>query len=503
MFRKSALGFGLLLALLPAKGAEAEPPMNVLLIYADDLGYGDLTCYQPDSKIPTPALDRLAAEGLRFTDAHSSSGVCTPSRYAMLTGRHHWRDFHWIDTGFDKPFFKPGQLTLQAMLQKEGYSTACIGKWHLGWNWDSIRKPGAAKNAKTHDAFDWSKPFRGGPLDQGFDHYFGDNVINFPPYTWIEDDRVLAAPDMTFKKTPQATKEGNWECREGPGRSDWDFYQVLPELTRKGVDYLRSRKNESQPFFLYFALPSPHAPIIPNDEFDGRSKAGAYGDFVVQTDDVCGRLLDTLKETGLDQRTIVIFSADNGPEIYAYPRDQKYDHWSAAPLRGLKRDIYEGGHRVPTMIRWPGVTRAGEVSDALFAQIDLMATLASYLDFQLPDDSAEDSHDFLPYLRGETPQGPRTTMVHNTFKDQYAIRDGDWVLIHAKSGASRPEPAAWLKKHRVPTDGQTPVALYNLREDLGQRHNLADKHPDIVTRLSSLLKKIRNQGHSAPRLASP
>jgi arylsulfatase A len=475
--------------------------MNIVLLYADDLGYGDLGCYNAKSKIPTPQLDRLAGEGLRFTDAHSSSGICTPSRYAMLTGRHHWRDFHGIDSGFDKTFFKPGQLTLQAMLQQKGYATACIGKWHLGWDWDSIRKPGTPVKSKKHDDFDWSKPFRGGPLDHGFDHYFGDNVINFPPYTWIENDRVLAVPDMTFRTTPQNTKEGQWECREGPGRSDWDFYQVLPTLTKRGVEYIRSRKGKEDPFFLYFPLPSPHAPIVPNDEFDGRSKAGPYGDFVVETDDACGRLLDALREAGLEENTIVIFSADNGPEIYAYPRDEKFDHWSAAPLRGLKRDIYEGGHRVPAVIRWPGLTKPGSVCDALFAQIDLMATIASYLGFDLPEKSAEDSHDFLPYLKGTTANPPRTTMVHNTSKDHYAIRDGDWLLVDAKTGAARQAPAAWMTKHEVPAYGNQKAGLYNLREDLGQRHNLAEKHPDKVTELQALLKKIRDQGHSAPRLS--
>jgi arylsulfatase A len=474
--------------------------MNIVLLYADDLGYGDLGCYNPKSKIPTPQLDRLASEGLRFTDAHSSSGICTPSRYAMLTGRHHWRDFHGIDGGFDKSFFKPGQLTLQAMLQQKGYATACIGKWHLGWDWDSIRKPGSPKNSKKHDDFDWSKPFRGGPLDHGFDHYFGDNVINFPPYTWIENDRVLAVPDITFKTTPKNTKEGHWECREGPGRSDWDFYQVLPTLTKKGVEYIHSRKGKAEPFFLYFPLPSPHAPIVPSDSFDGKSKAGAYGDYVVQTDDSCGRLLTALREAGLESNTIVIFSADNGPEIYAYARDEKFNHWSAAPLRGLKRDIYEGGHRVPTMIKWPGLTKAGAVCDALFAQIDLMATFANYLGFELPEKSAEDSHDFMPYLNGGSAKPPRTTMVHNTSKEHYAIRDGDWVLIDAKTGAARQPSAAWREKHEVPAYGNQKVGLYNLREDLGQRHNLAEKHPDKVAELQALLKKIRDQGHSAPRL---
>lgn len=489
------------LALCTVAFAQEAPRMNIVLLYADDLGYGDLGCYNSKSKIPTPNLDRLAAEGLRFTDAHSSSGICTPSRYAMLTGRHHWRDFHGIDTGFDKPFFKKGQLTLQDMLQKKGYSTACIGKWHLGWDWDSIRLPGTDKKSKSHTDFDWSKPFRGGPLDHGFDYYYGDNVINFPPYVWIENDRVLSVPDITFTKTPQNTKEGSWECRTGPGRSDWDFYQILPNLTKKGVEYIHSRKGKTEPFFLYFPLPSPHAPIVPNDQFDGKSKAGAYGDFVVETDDSCGQILNALREAGLDSNTIVIFSADNGSEAYAYPRDETFDHWSSQPLRGLKRDIYEGGHRVPTMIKWPGVTKPGAVSDALFAQIDLMATFANYLGYDLPEQSAEDSHDFFPYLNGQTKTSPRITMVHNTFKGEYAIRDGDWVLIDAKTGANRQPPQAWFAKHQVPAykSGQT-VGLYNLREDIGQRDNLAEKQPEKVRELQALLKKIRDQGYSAPRL---
>jgi arylsulfatase A len=479
-----------------------DQPKNVVILYADDLGYGDLQCYQKESKIPTPHLDRLAATGMRMTDAHSSSGICTPSRYAMLTGRHHWRDFHGIDSGFDKPFFRAGQLTLPEMLRQKGYATACIGKWHLGWNWSSIRKSGTPLNSKRHDAFDWTKPMKGGPLDRGFDHYFGDNVINFPPYAWIENDRLLDAPDMTFTTTPKATKEGKWECREGPGRSDWDFYQVLPTITKRGVDYIRGRKGNEQPFFLYFSLPSPHAPIVPNDEFDQKSQAGAYGDFVHQTDDVCGQLLTALEEAGLSENTIVIFSADNGAEYYAYPRDEKHDHWSCAPLRGLKRDIFEGGHRVPTILRWPGVTKPGSVGDALFAQIDLMATLADSLDFSLPEKSAEDSHNFYPWLTGKTTESPRKTMVHNTFKDQYAIRHGDMVLINSRSGASRPAPAEWMKKHDVPANDSQKVGLYDLKNDIGQRKNLAEARPEEVLKLQAMLKEIRQGSHTAPRLTA-
>ena len=488
------------LAGLPASPATAKP--NILILYADDMGYGDLGANNPASKIPTPQLDRLAAEGLRFTDGHSSSGVCTPSRYAMLTGRHHWRDFHNIAGAFDGPVFKPGQLTMPEMLRRQGYATACIGKWHLGMDWDAIRKPGTPKKSIQHSDFDWTKKFPGGPLDHGFDYYFGDNVINFPPYAWIENDRLVAAPDTTLTNVPGKPKEGSWECRPGPARSDWDFYQVLPTLTRKGVEYIQSRKGREQPFFLYFPLPSPHAPIVPTDAFDGKSKAGAYGDFVCQTDDACGQLLAALRASGLESNTIVIFSADNGAERSAYARDEKVDHWSSAPFRGVKRDIYEGGHHVPFLIKWPGVTKAGTVTDALISQVDLMATFAALVNFDLPKNAAEDSHNFQPWLKGASKTPPRSTMVHNTYeKYGYAIRDGDWLLIAAASGyAQHKSPSAWNKKHQHGPDDDLPVELYNLKDDIGQKHNLASGYPDKVAELQALLKKIRDQGHSSPRL---
>ena len=484
-----------------ATGLPAAAPPNLVVLYADDMGYGDLGANNPESKIPTPSLDRLAASGMRFTDGHSSSGICTPSRYAMLTGRHHWRDFHGIVNALGASVFKPGQLTLPQMLREKGYATACIGKWHLGWDWDAIRRPGTPRRSIDPKDFDWSQPVPDGPLDHGFDHYFGDTVINFPPYAWIEDRKLLRAPDTIFRNNPVPPKEGSWECRPGPALSDWDFYEVLPTLTRKSVEYVRSRKDQKQPFFLYVPFPSPHAPIIPNDEFDGRSEAGPFGDFVVQTDDACGRILAALGETGQADNTVVVFTADNGPEIYAYARDQKFDHWSSAPFRGLKRDIYEGGHHVPFLIRWPGVTQPGSVSGALISQVDLMATLASFLGYPLPDDAAVDSHDFLPYLRGEADAGPRTAIVHNTRKDHYALREGDWLLVDSKSGYLRPAPEAWNEKHDQPADDGQPVELYQLEEDIQQRHNLAGKHPEQVRSMQSLLRKLRDQGHSAPRLA--
>ena len=282
--------------------------------------------------------------------------------------------------------------------------------------------PARRKSPSSHTDFDWSKPVPDGPLDHGFDHYFGDTVINFPPYAWIRDNKLVDPPDTTFTKNPVAPKEGEWECRPGPARSDWDFYQNLPTLTREAVGYIASRKGRKQPFFLYLPFPSPHAPIIPTDEFDGKSKAGPFGDYVVQTDDSCGQILAALRDAGLEQNTIVVFSADNGPEIYAYQRDETYDHWSAEPFRGLKRDIYEGGHHVPFVIKWPGVTKPGAVTPALISQVDLMATFASLLDYETPTDSAEDSYDFLPFLsvkRAPRPAAPSsiTPIPDNTHSD--------------------------------------------------------------------------------------
>ena len=309
------------------------------------------------------------------------------------------------------------------------------------------------------------------------------------------------APDTIMDSSKwKPIKEGNWECRPGPMVSDWDPYANIPTTTQRGVQFIRRQSDETKPFFLYFAFPSPHAPIVPNDEFDGRSKAGPYGDFVVETDDACGRLLRALEASGQAENTVVVFTADNGPEKYAYARDEKFGHWSPHPLRGLKRDIYEGGHHVPYLIKWPGVTEAGRVCDALVSQIDLMATFASALGFDLPNDAAEDSHDLMPLLQNET-SSVRTSHVHNTRENQYAIRQGDWLLVDHKDGYMSGRNEAWEERHGYDADDKSPVELYNLKHDLGQRHNLASKEPAKVAELQSLLTQIRDQGYSAPRLS--
>jgi arylsulfatase A len=482
----------------------ANQPPNVLILYADDLGYGDISVQNPKGKIKTPHVDQLATTGMRFTNGHSSSGICTPSRYALLTGRYHWRSFHDIVNSFGPSVIEPDRLTIAEMLKQKGYDTAAVGKWHLGWNWDAIRdhsrpvaepkKKGQGRVFQPAD-FDWSKPLPGGPLAHGFDTYFGDDVINFPPYGWIENDRMPIVPSVMMDTALwKPIKEGNWECRPGPMVKDWDPYQVLPTLTQRGVDFLESRKGQQTPFFLYFAFPSPHAPIIPNDEFDGKSGAGAFGDFVVQTDDAVGRMLRALDESGLADNTIVFFTADNGPEQYAYARDARFDHWSAEPFRGLKRDIYEGGHHVPYIIRWPGLTKAGSVSDALISQIDFMATLAAFLNFPLESKTAEDSHNMLPVLKGEAKQ-VRTAHVHNTYANKYAIREGDLVLINAKDGYTSARNKAFEEKHGYPVDDNQNVELYNLKTDPGQRRNIAADQPQDTKHLLELLGQLQAKGH--------
>lgn len=492
-----------------AENSESPLP-NILIIYADDMGYGDLACQNPETKLTTPNLDQLAAEGIRFTDGHSSSGICTPSRFALLTGQYHWRRMHGIVGPFGGTVFESEEFTLARMLKSKGYGTACIGKWHLGWNWDSIKVEGAkllpvpgdtTRRGYGPNDFDWNQAFTGGPLDQGFDYYFGDGTINFPPYAFIENDRITDTPTEYLTLDQRTTKEGNWEFRPGPMVKDWDPYQVLPTLEKKAVSYIKQQKI-GQPFFLYFALPSPHAPIIPNEEFVGKTQAGGYGDFVYQTDYVAGQVLKALEEQGLAQNTLVIFTSDNGPEHYAYPRIQNYGHLSMGPLRGLKRDIYEGGHRVPFVMRWPGRIEAGRVSHDLVHQVDIAATLASIVDFPLPESDAVDSYNLLPLLLDEERDEPkREVAVHNTFKDGFVIRHRDWVLIERFSGYHSRVPDWYFEESKYPNyDRDTPGLLFNLKTDLGQFQNLYEERPEKVAELKALLEEHRTSDRTAPIL---
>ncbi len=465
---------------------------NIVLLYADDMGYGDLGVQNPDSKIPTPHLDRLAATGTRFTDAHSSSGICTPSRYALLQGRYHWRKFHKIVDSFDPSVLDPERTTLPELMKSQGYRTACLGKWHLGWDWKSIMKPGAKGNADKGyppEAFDWSKSIPDGPLAHGFDEYFGDDVPNFPPYAWIENDRVLEAPTV-WNQTTDKTAEGNWEARPGPAVANWDYWNVMPTLTERAEKWITAQ-SPSKPFFLYFAFTSPHAPIVPDAPFRGSSSANGYGDFMVQTDATVGAVMAALKKANLDQNTLIIFTSDNGPEQYAYERVRKYGHRSMGPLRGLKRDLWEGGHRVPFIVNWPGVVPSGRVCDQLLSQIDIYATLAQTIGAKIPQGSAGDSYNQWPLWTGGE-QSARTTLIHNTYANGYALRHQQWLLIRAKTGAVTKMPEWFAKANDYQADEQA-GALYDLSSDLGQHHNLYDQMPDKVQELDALLDQIKSR----------
>ena len=274
--------------------AESTKP-NVVILYADDMGVADVSYGDDAAKIQTPNIDRLATQGMTFSDGHSSSGICTPSRFALLTGQHHWRRFHGIVNAFGESVFKPEEFTMARMLKKQGYRTGCFGKWHLGWDWDAIRKPGEKKGATSADAYDWSKPFPGGPLDQGFDRYFGDGTINFPPYCWIEDDRFATIPSKpVIKSRPLA---GGGGFRPGPMAEGWNPYDILPTITEKAVEWIGEQKKE-EPFFAYVAFNSPHYPIVPNKEFQGKSQAGFYGDFMIETDAMVGQVMAELEKQG-------------------------------------------------------------------------------------------------------------------------------------------------------------------------------------------------------------
>ncbi|MFN7840975.1 MAG: sulfatase family protein [Pirellula sp.] len=479
----------------------ADKP-NIVYILADDLGYGDLGCYNPESKIATPRLDQLANQGMRFTDAHSPSAVCTPTRYALLTGRYAWRTRLQRNVlgPWDKPLIAADRLTVGAMLQQYGYTTACIGKWHLGQNYathDGKPPVGGVKNPLSN--VDFTKPIGDGPIARGFDHYFGTIVPNYPPYCFINDDRTVGIPSVT--------SPGGLFNITGPMVPEWKLEDILPGLTTHAVEWIEETSQTKKPFFLYLSLTSPHYPVVPSSEFVGKTKVGAYGDFVYQTDWSVGQVLDALERSGVADNTLVIFTSDNGAEVTGevkpgvYDRVQQFGHRSSGNLRGAKRDAWEGGHRVPFMARWPGKIASGAVSNETMCHADFMATVAAILGHELPENAAEDSVSMLPALLGEKLSSPiREATVHHSARGKFAIRKGDWVLIDAPSGDDNGvngEPE-WLKKERSYAPHSMSGELFNLREDLEQRDNRYEERPEVVQELKTLLERYKSDGRSTP-----
>ena len=465
------------LAAAATAGAQTSLP-NIVYILCDDLGWGDLECYNRDSGIPTPHANRLASEGVRFLDMHSPSSVCTPTRYGILTGRYCWRSRlrSGVLDGRGSNLIEAGRMTVASMLQGRGYHTAAIGKWHLGFQ---DRQP-----------VDYSKPLTPGPNDHGFDYFFGIPAsLDFEPYLFVENNRPVEAPSA---KTEGLNDPRGVFWRAGDIAPSFTMEGCLPTLTAKAVAYLEGRAAEpGKPFFLYLPLTGPHTPWMPTKEWQGKSKAGIYGDFVAQVDDVLGRIAKTLERTGLARNTILIFTSDNG--AHWTPEDKaKFPHRANANWRGMKADIHDAGHRIPFIVRWPGHIKAGQVSRQLGCLTDLMATAAEATGAALPHDAGEDSFSWLPAALGSKPKTPlRASVVHHSSQGMFAIRRGDWKLIAGRGSGGFSVP-----QKIEPKPGEPAGELYHLAADPDESDNLYLKQPAMVKQLTALLEQVQTEGRS-------
>ena len=496
---------GIVSVLLTSTTLQAAQKPNIVLILADDLGYGDPQCYNDQSKIPTPHIDRVASEGLRLTDAHTPSSVCTPTRYGLLTGRFCWRSGlkRSVLWPWDPPLIEADRLTLPKILKQQGYATACIGKWHLGWDWPldgggfvSDEFSGVTMPVKPRRAFgeriDFTRPTQGGPLDRGFDHYFGDDVPNFPPYCFIEDHRTLGVPSV-------AKPQGMFG-HPGPALAGWDLSLVLPTLAQRAAAYVEAQaKTPARPFFLYVPLTAPHTPIAPSPHFTGKSQAGAYGDFVHEVDWCVGQVLSALERTGAADNTLVIFTSDNGSP----QRDgtnmsgptgsvpKKFGHDPSRPWRGMKSDIWEAGHRVPFIVRWPGHVPANQTSAEPIILTDLMRSIATLVGYKLPRNSAEDSFDISPVLFGREFSAPiHGNLIHHSGNGMFAIRQGHWKLIRGKTSGG-------FTRYKAPKDA--PLGqLYDLKADPAEQNNLYTARPEVVECLGAELDRLVSRGRTWP-----
>lgn len=460
---------------------------HIIFIMADDMGYGDLGCYGA-TKIPTPHMDRLAREGVRLTDAHSSAAVCTPSRYSVLTGRYCWRSNlkSWVLWGFEPPLIEPDRLTVASMLKRKGYATAAIGKWHLGLGWTT--RDGYEP---TPDGFnvDYSMPLTGGPLALGFDTCFCiTGSLDMPPYCFIEDDRVVGIP--TVEKHLY-----NPQQRKGLMVRNWQDELVDVRFAEKAISFIDKHMatHPDQPFFLYLVPSAPHRPCVPPDFLRGASQAGPRGDMVAMVDWMVGQVDEALRRHRIVDKTLLVVTSDNGARLTNYDGND-YGHKSCGDLRGQKADIWDGGHREPFVARWPGHIAPGTVSEALICLSDLMATCAEIVGFPLPADAAQDSFSFLPALLGRPgSQSIREAVVHHSGAGMFSLRRGPWKLILGLGSGGFSEPRC---EH--PQPGGPLGQLYNMEEDWRESGNLWLRHPEIVAELTALLESYYRQGYSRP-----
>ena len=475
---------------------------NIVYLLCDDLGVGDLKAFNPESKIPTPAMDRLAAQGLRFTDAHSGSAVCTPTRYGIICGRYAWRTQlqKGVLGGLSPSLIAPNQSTVPKFLKENGYHSACIGKWHLGLDWKKHQGKSvsdlAIETAEQTRSVDYSQPFEAGPLQAGFDEYFGISAsLDMVPYVYLKDDAVTETPsiDKSFGMRSATDKS---QTRLGPGSPDFTAEDVLPRLTREAIAYLerRSADHRDQPFFLYVPFASPHTPIAPSKDWEGKSGLNPYADFVMQQDECIGRILNALERFNLDKETIVFFTSDNGCSPQAdLPKLREMGHDPCRPFRGHKADIYEGGHRVPVIVRWPGVIAPNTTATQTVCLTDLFATVADSIGVPLPTDSAPDSFSWVPLFKNPAAPHVRNSTIHHSINGSFAIRKGRYKLCFCPDSGGWSDP-----KPKAKPNFEEGLQLFDLEQDLQETTNLANDFPELVKELSVEMEQCIEQGRSTP-----
>jgi arylsulfatase A len=506
LHRITTLILAVLFALSPfytnekAIASEKSDVPNIVLILADDLGYGDVQLQNPDSKIPTPNLDSIAKAGMRFTDAHSPSAVCTPTRYATLTGRYCWRTSlkRGVLGGYSKPLIDAERSTMATMLKKKGYHTAAIGKWHLGMEMPHKSDTSVAESKWDGDGnVDFAGKIENGPTARGFDYYFGVSAsLDMAPYVWIENDGFVTPPSM------QQKGEGfPGFIRTGPRAKDFVITEVLDTLGDKAAAYIADQAKTEKPFFLYLPLTAPHKPVSPHARFQGKSEAGVYGDFLLNLDAVVGKVLAAIETANISESTLVVFTSDNGnfmfraqegvedhlskPSIQAYLPEHHTPnyHW-----RGTKADVYEAGHRVPLLVRWPKKVQPGTTSTVTTTHTDWYATFAEITASELGKEEAEDSFSLLPVLLQQEKKWSRAPVINHSVSGMFAIRDGKWKLIAGNGSGGREKPSG--------KPFAKPYQLYDLEADPSETTNLIEKHPDIAEQLEKKLGQLRADGRS-------
>ncbi|MCM5663899.1 sulfatase family protein [Galbibacter mesophilus] len=449
---------------------------NIVLILADDLGYGDPQVYNPNSKIPTPNIDKMANEGMLFTDAHTNSSVCTPTRYGIITGQYSWRSSlkNGVTWSYDPLIIDTTSTTIASLLKANGYNTAAVGKWHIGLDWQK----------SENDSVLFNKELRKSPINLGFNYFYGIAAsLDIPPYVYIENNKVVEQPNGFSQGTSPTYKDDFW--RKGPVSPDFDHYDVLNNFTEKAIAVIKEQKEKDNPFFVYLPLTAPHLPWIPKDGFKGKSEAGNYGDLTAEVDDVVGRINKVLKELNLEEETLVIFTSDNGSQ-FSSENMAKYNHKANDQWRGRKGDIYEGGHRVPFIVKWPAKIKANQKSDQLVSTTDFLATFAELVGAEVPTNEIKDSESFLPVLLGNSEgKDLRNTMVYHSAKGMFAIRDNNWVLVDGKgSGGFLEAPDT--------TQIEKGKQLYNLEKDPSQQTNEYENKEAVEKSLLEKLNAIKN-----------